>query len=594
MRIKILSPLLANQIAAGEVVERPASVVKELVENSLDAQAANITVEIKQGGQELIRIRDDGKGIVKEDLPLALARHATSKIAQLTDLEAVASLGFRGEALASISAVSRLKLTSRHYQAESAWCVRADHEESNLEPAAHPSGTTVEVQDLFFNTPARRKFMRQPKTEFEHIEAVLHKLALSRFEVGFRLSHNQRQVFATNPAHSIAECEQRLTAVLGSAFMEQAVRIELTTGEFQLQGWLALPSFNRSQADMQYWYLNGRYLRDKLLTHAVRQAYEDVLFNGRHPAYVLYLTCNPNAVDVNVHPTKHEVRFRDSRTVHQFIVHAVHEALEKIRPGAKLEPAMAPVVTTESPMENSLICEKTLAKMPHYYHQHTPSQPQQRQLAFTVQEPQAHGAIETPTASISASLGTALAQLRNTYILAQNEQGLVIVDIHAAHERITYEKMKQQQTDQGVITQQLLAPITLALSRQEFQTWEKYQTDFANAGIITEEMGPEIILVREIPVLLQKTDIAQIIRDVLADLITHVSSARLTETMNEILGNIACRQSIRANYSLTLPEMNALLRQMEQTANSSHCNHGRPTWKQISWQELDTFFLRGR
>jgi DNA mismatch repair protein MutL len=564
-RIKELSPLLANQIAAGEVVDRPASVVKELMENSLDAHAGQISVHIRQGGQELIRVRDDGDGIVKEDLSLALARHATSKIAQLADLESVASLGFRGEALASISAVSRLQLTSRHHQAEEAWCIGAD---CLISPAAHPIGTTIEVHDLFFNTPARRKFLRQPKTEFEHIEAVMHKLALSRFDVGFKLTHNERLVFSVNPAKTESEREHRLSTILGTAWMEQAMRIEFTAGELALYGWLALPNFNRSQADMQYWYLNGRYVRDKLLTHAVREAYEDVLFGSRHPAYVLYLACPPGGVDVNVHPTKHEVRFRDSRTVHQFIVHAVHEALEGVRPGAPIHAPCAPLAVQE-PQPQYM----TTSVAPHC----RPS-PQQSQLSFVVQQP-------------STDLGTVLAQLRNTYILAQNEQGLVIIDIHAAHERLTYEKMKQEQVQ---ATQPLLTPLTIALSRQEFQTWECHQSDLSTIGLVTESLGPETILVREIPILLQKSDIAQIIRDVLADLATHSHTARIAETIHEILGNIACRRSIRANYSLTLPEMDALLRQMERTANSSHCNHGRPTWKQLTWPEIDKFFLRGR
>ncbi len=607
MRIKILSPLLANQIAAGEVVERPASVVKELVENSLDAQAKQIIVDIKQGGQELIRVRDDGKGIVKEDLSLALARHATSKILQLTDLEGVGSLGFRGEALASVSAVSRLKLASRHFEAEQAWCVdNTDHERSEnpAEPIAHPPGATVEVQDLFFNTPARRKFLRRPATEFEHIEAVMHKLALSRFDVGFRLTHNQRLVFATNPAATQAEREQRVAAILGSEFINQAIAIELTTGEWQLRGWLALPSFHRSQADMQYWYLNGRYVRDKLLMHSVRQGYEDVLFNGRYPAYVLYLSCDPHQVDVNVHPTKHEVRFRDGRSVHQFVVHTIREALAKIRSDGSAVSTMVSNQPLEESSLNSLTSlpiestdfasKPATTSMANPAYHYRPSK-QQRELAFAVQEPppQNYASI-TPAPAQNVSLGTALAQLRNTYILAQNQQGLIIVDIHAAHERLTYEKMKQDQAEQGVVAQPLLIPISLTLNRQELPVWEKYQSEFSAAGIVTEISGPETILVREIPVLLQKADIAQIIHDVLADLIVHASSARVNNTLNEILGNIACRHSIRANVRLTLPEMEALLRQMEQTPNSGFCNHGRPTWKQITWAEVDKFFLRGR
>lgn len=602
MSIKILSPLLANQIAAGEVVERPASVVKELIENSLDAGATQISIDIKQGGHELIRIRDNGCGISQADLPLALARHATSKITELSDLEAINSLGFRGEALASISAVSRLKLTSRYQQADSAWCIHAVDPLDNLTltPAAHPVGTTIEVEDLFFNTPARRKFLRQPKTEFEHIEAVVYKLALSRFDAGFKLTHNQRPVFTVNPAITFAEQEQRTGTILGAAFMEQAVYLTLNAGGWQLQGWIALPSFHRSQPDMQYWFLNGRFVRDKLLTHAVKQAYADVLFNNRHPAYVLYLAGNPQQIDVNVHPTKHEVRFRDSRSIHQLVAHAVHEALEKVKPGQPAVVAETPSACETSPVENrgsrgisldkslpsSFLQREEILKTPAPVNSTDITSPSQQKLAFTVQE---------PVATYSAlSLGTALAQLRNTYILAQNEQGLIIVDIHAAHERLTYEKMKQQHSTQPVASQPLLVPITLQLSRQELIAWEKYQTELTGAGILTEALGPETIAVREVPVLLLKTDIAQIIRDVLADISMQVHTKRVQETLNEILGNIACRHSIQANHSLTLTEMDALLRQMEQTANSSHCNHGRPTWKQISWSELDKFFLRGR
>ncbi len=581
MRIKILNQLLANQIAAGEVIERPAAVVKELIENSLDAHAQQLIIDIKQGGHQLIRVRDDGDGIFKDDLLLALARHATSKISQLSDLECVNSLGFRGEALASIGAVSRLKLMSRQRQADTAWCAYSGIDEQTPEPIAHPFGTTIEVNDLFYNTPARRKFLRQPKTEFEQIESVIQKLALSRFNVAFRLTHNQKQILSLTRADTQIEREQRLATILGGAFMEQALYIEYKAGPLQLHGWLALPEFNRSQNDMQYWYLNGRFVRDKLLTHAARQAYEDVLFHGRQPAYVLYLTCDPASVDVNVHPTKHEVRFRDGRDVHQFVVHTVHEALEQIRPG--------------SPLAQQSIIENQPE-----YHQKKPSQFIPKPLSqsaldstFTIQEPKTNYKIFDAQPN-TLSLGTALAQLRNTFILAQNDQGLVIIDIHAAHERLNYEKIKQQQIDQHPATQPLLVPISLELNRQEYQTWEKNQSQFSAAGIMTEAIGPENILVREIPIVLQNTAIAQIIRDVLADLITHSTSSRIDNTINEILGNIACRGSIQANHSLSIPEMNALLRQMEQTPHSGHCNHGRPTWKQIFWSELDRFFLRGR
>lgn len=605
-RIQILSNLLANQIAAGEVVEKPASVVKELIENSLDAGATHIQIDIKQGGHELIRVRDDGKGIMKDDLALALARHATSKITQLADLEAVASLGFRGEALASISAVSRLILTSRHYQSDSAWAIKAD-QTIEPEPASHLPGTSIEVHDLFYNTPARRKFLRQPKTEFDSIQDVIHKLALSRFDVGLRLTHNQRQVFLVNPAQTKEQIAQRVESILGSAFMEQAIAIEFQAAELQLQGWLALPSFNRSQADLQYCYLNGRYVRDKLLSHAVRQAFEDVLFHGRHPAYVLYLTCPPQQVDVNVHPTKHEVRFRDSRSVHQFMVHAVLEALEQFRPGTKststpveispptasthdsINPAViAPPSTSAS---NITLASSKMEQEPLILHVNeiAPIYPHPK----PVSQSSRNDKTSSPPTPVMG-LGCVLAQLRNTYILAQNSAGLVIVDIHAAHERITYEKMKKSETEESRVTQTLLTPLLIKLNHQEYNIWEMHQDNFKACGLETEMMGPGQILVREIPVLLQKHDLEQILRDVLSDLAVHGESVRVKENIRELLGNIACRQSIRANYTLAMPEMDALLRQMEQTPNSGFCNHGRPTWKQITWSELDKFFLRGR
>jgi DNA mismatch repair protein MutL len=638
-RIHILSPLLANQIAAGEVVERPASVVKELIENSLDAQASQIFVDIKQGGHELIRVRDNGKGIVKEDLHLALARHATSKINELADLEAVASLGFRGEALASISAVSRLRLTSCKHQSEMAWTIQSDVS-LEPEPASHPPGTSIEVQDLFYNTPARRKFLRQPKVEFDHIEEVIHKLALSRFDVGWRLTHNQKSIISLGPAHTDEQIEQRLASIIGSAFMERAIAIHFKAEELEIHGWLALPDFNRSQADMQYWYLNGRYVRDKLLSHAARQAYEDVLFHGRYPAYVLYLTCPPQRVDVNVHPTKHEVRFRESKNVHQFIVHAIREALEKVRPGTQSTAVLAeqPAVMHAEPVtisaQQASCLREEVSKSENYVNaqdkklaipghrevtldfantqdinKNSSSRPwariadkkpqtgtgiaaSQEKLAFNVQETPAPYTIPKPTPS--TGLGTALTQLRNTYILAQNQEGLLIVDIHAAHERITYEKMKQNEDQESRVTQILLTPIMVILNPQEYNTWEKHQEKLSANGLVTEELGPNQILVREAPVLLQKCNLEQILRDLLADLAIHGDSMRMKDNIREILGNIACRQSIRANYSLTLTEMDALLRQMEQTPNSGFCNHGRPTWKQMTWAELDKFFLRGR
>ncbi len=581
MRIKILSPQLADQIAAGEVIERPAAVVKELIENSLDALAEHISIDIKQGGLELIRVRDDGQGIIKDDMKLALYRHATNKIAQLTDLERVATLGFRGEALASVSAVSRLTLISRHYQSEEAWCIRSGLVEESLQPIAHPIGTSVEVSDLFFNTPVRRKFLRQPKIEFQYIESIVQRLALSRFDVAFRLLHNQKVVFSNAIAPDTVSREQRVATFLGSAFMENAIAIEMVTAELTLRGWLGLPSFHRSQADMQYAYLNGRFIRDKLLAHAVRQAYEGILFHGRYPAYVLYLTCDPGRVDVNVHPTKQEIRFRDSRQVHNFVTYAVREALQKIRP---FPPSQIKPSSKEVLLATHNYYQKSLSLTP------LPIAVMESASTYQACKP----TIQGPSFQGGSSLGTAIAQLHNTYILAQNESGLIIIDMHAAHERLVFEKMKNLQEGQPIPTQPLLLPVDIALNSQEYKCWEIQQQYFSEAGLITEAIGPDSILVREIPVLWKNFDIAQLIHDVLADLITYSISNRMQQKMYELLGNIACHNSVHAKYSLTITEMNAILREMEQTPNSSQCNHGRPTWKQFTWRELDRFFLRGR
>jgi DNA mismatch repair protein MutL len=613
-KIQILSPRLANQIAAGEVVERPASVIKELLENSLDAGASRIEVEVDAGGVNLIRVRDDGCGIDRDDLPLSLSRHATSKISELEDLECVASLGFRGEALASISSVSRLAITSNaSADAGDGWCARSEGRDMAVmvEPAPHPCGTTVEVRDLFFNTPARRKFLRAEKTEFGHIEDTLKKLALSRFDTTFQLKHNGRVVQQLRAAQSELEKERRVAALCGPEFIEHVVAIENRAGDLRLSGWVALPTFSRSQSDLQYFYVNGRVVRDKLVSHAVRQAYQDVLYHGRHPAFVLYLEIGPANVDVNVHPTKHEVRFRDSRSVHDFIFRTLHRALAEVRPQVHSE--MTESVVREGFIASSQVSpQQSLSQQPslqlptrNFSSAYSPST-QFASNNFNVREQlNAYRDLysinaNSPQAAMPAHdgeippLGYALAQLQGIYILAENAQGLVLVDMHAAHERITYERMKAARDGEGIRSQPLLVPRTVAVSTREADCAEQNAAAFISFGIALERAGPESLLIREVPILLRDANVEQLVRDVLSDLLEHGSSARIETCSNEVLGTMACHGSVRANRKLNIAEMNALLRDMEETERSGQCNHGRPTWVQLSIGELDKLFLRGR
>ncbi len=600
MRIQTLSAQLANQIAAGEVVERPASVVKELVENSLDAKATQINIDIEQGGSELIQVRDNGKGIHPQDLALALSRHATSKIATVKDLEEVASLGFRGEALASIAAVSRVKITACVAECDSGFCVLSDGGKlgGKPTPSAHPIGTTIAVRDLFYNTPARRKFLRTTKTEFQHIETVIHRLALSHLDVAFRLTHNQRVVFNSPAATTKMTREQRLAAIMGKTFMENALAMELATAGMTLSGWLALPTYTRSQADMQYMYVNGRFVRDKLLSHAVRGAYHDVLFHGRHPVYALYLQLDPKAVDVNVHPTKHEVRFRDSRGVHDFMMRAVHDALAEVRPTEKETPISPVNMHFETPktipqqlelnvkpaMQSDMVLNSEASK------ETVPTEKE----TMVAERPAAYERKTDTSTDAGEALGFAIAQLHHIYILAQNRAGLVLVDMHAAHERILYEQMKDAWQDNRIPVQMLLLPITVQLNSKEMQCFEDQRKVFDKIGLQVEPVGPEAIVIRAIPKLIKTQDIEQLIRDVLADLLTHQTTHRVEETLNAVLGSMACHAAVRANHHLAIPEMNAILRAMEKTQRSGQCNHGRPTWVQLSFAELDKFFLRGR
>ncbi|HEY7773702.1 MAG TPA: DNA mismatch repair endonuclease MutL [Marinagarivorans sp.] len=639
--ISLLSPRLANQIAAGEVVERPASVIKEVLENSLDAGATQLDVEVEAGGVKLMRVRDNGLGISQDDLALALARHATSKIHDLDDLEAVATLGFRGEALASISSVSRLELTSRHHRAEHAWTVKAEGRDMQTQvvPAAHPVGTTVEVRDLFFNTPARRKFLRKDNTEYGRVEDVLKRLALSRFGVGFSLKNNGRVVHSWRPASTQAEQERRVAQICGPAFMSSTVHIDIERAGLRLWGWVALPTFSRSQADLQHFFVNGRAIKDKLVTHAVRQAYQDVLYHGRHPAYVLYLEVDPATVDVNVHPTKHEVRFRDGRLVHDFIFRSLHKALADVRPDANSAPTSAaatgfvPSVAEQAqpqPSQSALDLNPAARPIPQGGQPYgagaqtgpayagsangfegrgyapkpvdldsaLPVNEQIAAYAHLTQNPLPQAA--TPLEALASDdpsvppLGFAIAQLKGIYILAENANGLIVVDTHAAHERITYESMKLQCAANGIQSQPLLVPQSLAVSEKEANYAEENTLLFSQLGFEIQRAGPESLVIKQVPVMLNRADIEALVRDVLSDLIEFGMSERIQHKMNEILGTMACHGSVRANRKLTLPEMNALLRDMEATERSGQCNHGRPTWTQLSLHELDSLFMRGQ
>ena len=615
--IRQLPQELVNQIAAGEVIERPASVVKELVENSLDAGATRIEIEIEDGGARLIRVRDDGAGIVDNELALAVAPHATSKISTLEDLERVRTLGFRGEALPSIASVSRFALTSRARGADAAW--RLDIEggkTSASRPAQHPQGTTIEVRDLFHNVPARRKFLRAERTEFGHVDELVKAIALARPQVEFRLSNNGKPARLLRPASNEAALAARIADILGEDFPTQSLRIEHAAAGLQLSGWVGLPTASRGQADQQYFYVNGRLVRDRIVTHAVRQAYTDVLFHGRHPAYVLFLDLDPAIVDVNVHPAKSEVRFRESRLVHDFLYRTLHEALAQTRAGA-----VTSVMAGTSPIESHVQAHTAAADLASAGVREWRAQ---QGFGLGVREPNidylallngssaknyivdiaqkstaqndagaTRGDIPQENADVPP-LGFALAQLGGVYVLAENAQGLILVDMHAAHERITYEKLKAAQACDGIRAQLLLVPLTLALSEREAACAEDHTDDLAALGFEIVRSGPQSVTIKRYPGLLEGADVSRLARDVLGDLLTHGSSRRLEEMHNDMLSTMACHGSVRANRRLTLPEMNALLREMEATERSGQCNHGRPTWVQFSIAELDRMFLRGR
>ncbi len=602
MSIRVLSDALIDQIAAGEVIERPASVVKELVENSLDAEARRIEIDIERGGIGLIRVSDDGTGLPAHELPLALARHATSKIASLDDLQTVATLGFRGEALPSIASVSRLRLLSRTPDAESGAEVSAESGAVIApRPAARVRGTTVEVRDLFFNVPARRKFVRSDATEVGHIARLAERLALSRADVAFRLRNAERILLdapavpredgasgeAPGEASGDASGEARIRAVLGEEFLARALRVEHSAGPVRLRGWIGMPTAARAQADEQFWFVNGRSVRDRLLVNAVRLAYRDVLFHGRFPAYVLYLTLDPRLVDVNAHPAKLEVRFRDSRQIHDFVLHALERVLASTRPALDSAPAAWPAPTWSAlrAAERSLPGEAPWAAGSLWT------------LAAAVRDEAVRDEAvrdeAAPAAVADRPLGTALAQLHGVYILAQSREGLVLVDMHAAHERVLYERLKAQYGAGDAPSQHLLEPIVLEVKAHDLDALLERRRDWERAGFEIDALGPSRLAVRRIPALLRGWDIGEILRSVLEGL-EDGAAHHLEEAADRFLGTLACRTAIHAHRRLSLPEMDALLREMEATDRANQCNHGRPTWTRLTLPELDQLFLRGR
>jgi len=585
MPIRQLPGHLVNQIAAGEVVERPSSVVKELIENSLDAGARAISVDILAGGQKLIRVRDDGGGIPRDELALALSRHATSKISSLDDLEAVVSLGFRGEALPSIASVARLSMTSN--PGGKAWQIEADNGAiGDPAPAAHPQGTTVEVHDLFYNTPARRKFLRSERTEFAHIDKWMRRLALARPDVAFSVSHNRRAVLNLRAAQDDEQCLERVSTICGESFATQAIFVQRESDSMALSGWIALPTYNRSQADLQFWFVNGRSIADKTLSHAVRHAYRDVLFHGRFPAYVLYLSMDPKLVDANAHPAKHEIRFRDGRSVHGFVAQSLEHVLRDTRPGKHDVTPLAPSAAgtrlyrqSAMPLPNAASERLAVGDALTAYR--------------TLTDVPAAGLPERETGQ-APPLGFAIAQLSGIYILAENADGLIVVDMHAAHERIVYEKLKDAFEDKSVVRQPMLVPTRVAVSEAEATLVEDSAALFERLGLRVDRTGPTTLMIREVPALLKQGDAEALLRDIVSDLQDSGTSTRVEDTCHDILATMACHHSVRANRSMTLPEMNALLREMEATERADQCNHGRPTWTSITLSELDRLFLRGQ
>lgn len=601
MPIRLIPEELINQIAAGEVIERPASVIKELVENSLDAGATRIAIDTEGGGIRHIIVSDNGHGIPATELPLALCRHATSKIASLSDLERIATLGFRGEALPSIASVSRWRVTSRHADAEHAH--RLEGEGTNgieaPRPAPHPPGTTVEVRDLFFNTPARRKFLRSERTENGHIQDLFLRLALSRYETAFELKAG-RETMSFPVAPDRARQEQRVARLLGEAFMERAAYLELDDRGIELRGWFAAPTYSRSQPDQQHLYVNGRAIRDRLAAHALRRAYDDVLFHGRHPAYVLYLTIDPSDVDVNAHPGKLEVRFREPRTVYDFLFRSLQRALAEIRPGEDAASVSLPVApapaaaslsnSTSSPQQWSLPTGVADAAPSYGYATRWPPASSRLDALLDVRSP----TTEDGQASHVPPLGYALAQVHGIYLLAENAQGLVVVDMHAAHERIVYERLKTQYRAGGIAAQRLLTPLSVRVGLRDAEQLERHAEALATLGLEVARTGPDRVAVHQVPALLADADIESLLRDLLSQLAANGGPEALDHAQDRVLADMACRSAVRANRLLTRAEMDSLLRDIERTERSGQCNHGRPTWMQLGIEELDRLFKRGQ
>ena len=606
MPIRVLPDQLVHQIAAGEVVERPASVVKELVENSLDAGATAIEIEIEKGGAELCRVRDDGSGIAADELLLALARHATSKIGSVDDLEAVRTLGFRGEALPSIASVSRMRMISRPRDAGVASVVSAlDGDLSGPAPHPHPPGTTVEVRDLFFNVPARRKFLRSERTELAQVERLVERLALSRFDVGFRLSSARKLLAEHRPATADRAREARVAAILGAGFIEHAMYLDHASSGLALKGWFCLPTYARSQPDQQHFYLNGRPLRDRLVASAVRLAYRDVLFHGRHPAYVLYLEMEPSRVDVNAHPQKLEVRFRDPGLVHDFLFRTLERALAETRP---TQPAADSIPAARAQWWGArdapdVAAWREVAEPTRRSYPHDPG----GAAVFTAGraggvdateiyralDAVREGAETVPAPSDEHPLGYAIAQLHGVYILSQARGGLVLVDMHAAHERTTYERLKASMSAARLPSQPLLMPVVVNVAAADADTAEAHADLFDNLGLEVRRSAPTQLLVRSTPALLSNIDAASLVQDMVADL-REQGTIAAEAAFDRALGTMACHQAVRANRRLTVPEMDALLREMERTVRSDQCVHGRPTWSFVGMDELDRLFLRGR
>jgi DNA mismatch repair protein MutL len=597
MPIRILPNDLIDQIAAGEVIERPASVIKELVENSLDAGAHRIEVDVDRGGIALMRVRDDGKGIPAEELPIAICRHATSKIAALDDLTAITTLGFRGEALPSIGSVSRLRLISHPTDADRAAEITVDGgATSSVRPAAHPPGTTVEVRDLFFNIPARRKFVRSAPTETGHIARLLERLALSRPDVSFRLRSGERVLLDAPAPTREPPGEERLAQVLGKELIASLIPVDHSSGPVRLTGWIALPTASRAQADQQFWFVNGRSVRDKLLASAVRLGYRDVLYHGRHAAYVLHLSLDPQLVDVNAHPAKLEVRFRDSHQIHEFIFRAIERTLAATRPEAGATPAASaqPMFAVTAAVQAwpgsgpaGSDGRNVSGALP-FHTAHTPLPSRDPwMLARAVSEP-------APVPAGHLPLGVALAQLHGIYILAQSDEGLILVDMHAGHERVLYEKLKSDRGAGPAASQLLLEPLVVTVKPHELDAVLEDPAPWEHAGFEIDSVGPTSLALRRIPALLANERVTDIVRSVIEDLAREDGLHHLDAAADRFLGTLACRTAIHARRRLTLPEMDALLRQMEATDRANQCNHGRPTWTRLTLGELDQLFLRGR